>query len=72
MGKVILVSQSMAGGNMFNLISYAAIDPLALIFPSDVYAVIAKIRHPHVPKLAETLFKCLTERSYLLERLAKS
>ncbi|HEX2914007.1 MAG TPA: hypothetical protein VH186_24595 [Chloroflexia bacterium] len=30
----------------------AAIDPLALLFPSDVYIKIVEMLHPHVPLIA--------------------
>lgn len=32
---------------------YAAIDPLALIFPASVYVKLIEKFHPHVPKVAE-------------------
>jgi hypothetical protein len=35
---------------MINL--YAAIDPLALLFPTDVYLAITEIRHPNEPLTA--------------------
>lgn len=41
---------------------YLAIDPLALVLPGEIYAQIAEIRHPHVPKVNEVK-KLLTEMS---------
>jgi len=38
---------------MSRFTEYAAIDPLALIFPTSVYVVLAEKLHPHVPKVAE-------------------
>lgn len=32
---------------------YAAIDPMALILPGDVYAKWVEIHHPHVPKVQD-------------------
>lgn len=32
---------------------YAAIDPLALLFPTDVYLILMEIRHPHEPLTAQ-------------------
>lgn len=39
---------------------YLAIDPVALVLPGEIYAQIAEIRHPHVPKVNE-IEKLLTE-----------
>ncbi len=40
----------------------AAIDPMALILPPDVYPIWAEAHHPHEPKVAEVakLVKALT------------
>lgn len=35
-------------------VEFAAIDPLALIFPPEVYArIIVEWKHPHVPRVEE-------------------
>lgn len=33
--------------------NYAAIDPLAMVLPGDVYAKIVEMLHPHVPSVSE-------------------
>ena len=38
---------------MINIHDYVAIDPLALLLPSDVYVKWVEKLHPHVPKVAE-------------------
>jgi len=51
---------------------YAAIDPMALLFPSRLYVLMAERLHPHVPKSVEIKEAVgrLTpeERLYILQR----
>lgn len=51
---------------------YAAIDPMALLFPSRLYVTLSERLHPHVPKSAEIkeALGRLTpeERLYILTR----
>jgi hypothetical protein len=55
-----------------SIFDYAAIDPLALIFPSSVYVRLVEKLHPHVPKVAEIkeAAKGMTaeERSFVLAK----
>ena len=51
---------------------YAAIDPMALLFPSRVYISLSEKLHPHVPKsleIKEALGRLTPEeRLYILQR----
>jgi hypothetical protein len=38
---------------MLNNFNYAAIDPMAMLLPDDVYARIVEMLHPHVPSTSE-------------------
>jgi hypothetical protein len=57
---------------MASIDEYVAIDPLALMFPSSVYAKIVEMLHPHVPSVAEIAeaAKGMTaeQRSFVLAR----
>ena len=33
-------------------VTYAAIDPLALLLPTDIYLIITELKHPHEPAVA--------------------
>jgi predicted DNA-binding transcriptional regulator YafY len=38
---------------MLNNLNYAAIDPMAMLLPNDVYLNWIEIHHPHLPSVSE-------------------
>lgn len=57
---------------MLNVHQYVAIDPLALLLPSDVYIRLIEKNHPHVPlvSIAQEVVRSMSpeEKAFALSR----